>query len=108
MNKKEKIEQEIDKTLAQFDNAERLPSNPYFYTRVQARLEEKQRPRRSFSAILKPVLFSTLVAINLTTAVWYLSVTSQVNQSETRQELLDILSHDLNLDNTQSNFLIIE
>lgn len=108
MNKKEKIEQEINKTLAQFDEAERLPSNPYFYTRIQARLEEKQRRKTGFAAILKPALISALVAINLTTAVWYLNLSTEVNQSENRQELLDILSDDLNLDNTQSNFLIIE
>lgn len=108
MNKKEKIEQEINKTLAQFDNAERMLSNPYFYTRVQARLEEKQRQKTGFSAILKPALIIALVVINITTTVWYLNFGTQVNQSESRQELLDILSEDLNLDNNQSNFVIIE
>lgn len=32
MTRKEKIEQEVQKTLEIFDQAERLKSNPFFYT----------------------------------------------------------------------------
>ncbi len=52
MNKKEKIEQKIRKTLDQFDHAEQLPPNPYFYTRVQARLEETRRQQNVICTIL--------------------------------------------------------
>ncbi len=41
MNKQEKIQNEIDKTLGMFEKKESLPPNPYFYTRVQQRLNEK-------------------------------------------------------------------
>jgi len=108
MNKKEKIEQKIRKTLDQFDHAEQLPPNPYFYSRVQARLEEQRRQRSAFSAILRPALLIALVTINLGTAFWYLGGSEQNYQSDTRQELIEILAGDLKLDNKQSNLLIIE
>ncbi len=68
MNKKDTIEQEIQKTLDQIENTENLPPNPYFYTRVQARLEERRKKQNVFSAILRPALLTALVAINLSTA----------------------------------------
>ena len=68
MNKKEKIERDIQKTLDQFENVEQLPPNPYFFTRVQARLEETQKQQSVFSTILRPALLTALVAINLSTA----------------------------------------
>jgi len=106
MNKKEKIEQEISKTLEQFDQAEKLPPNPYFYTRVQARLEEKKRQQNVFFAILKPALIIALVAVNMSTAIWYLGGTEQKDQTNSRQELVEILAGDLELDDDQnSNFI---
>ncbi|KAA3615806.1 MAG: hypothetical protein D8M58_16600 [Calditrichaeota bacterium] len=105
MNKKEKIEQQINKTLDQFDNAEQLPPNPYFYTRVQAHIDERKNKRTVFAAILKPALFTTLVVINLSTAFWYMNADDQLNQVDTREELIELLGSDLNVDNNQSNFL---
>ena len=108
MNKKEKIEEQISKTLDQFEHAEQLPPNPYFYTRVQARLEETRRQKRVLSAILRPALLTALVTINLSTAVWYLGGSDHVNQSETRKELIEILAGDLKLDDNQSSLLDIK
>ena len=107
MDKKEKIEREIQKTLDQFENAEQLPPNPYFFTRVQARFEETGKQQSVFSAILRPALLTALVFINLSTAIWYISGTNQTEQFETRQELVEILASDLKLDNNQSNILDI-
>ncbi len=105
MNKKEKIEQEIRKTLDQFDRAEHLPANPFFYTRVQARLDEQRRKRSIYSTILKPALLTSLVVINLGTAVWYFGGSGQ---SDSQQELIEILAGDLNLDENQTNLFTIE
>ncbi len=107
MSRKEKIEQEIKKTLEQFDSAERLPPNPYFYTRVQARMEESRRQHRIISAVLKPALFTILVAINLSTAVWYLGGSDQISQADTRAELTEVLAGDLKLDSNQNNLFDI-
>jgi hypothetical protein len=108
MNKKEKIEQEIQKTLDQFENVEQLPPNPYFYTRVQARLDKTRKQQSLISAILRPALLTTLVAINMGTAFWYFSGDEQQSQINTRQELAEILQDDLTLVNEQNNIFIIE
>jgi len=107
MSKKEKIEQEIQKTLQQFDNAEQLPPNPFFYTRVQARLEQSRKQHRIISAVLKPALFTIVVVINLSTAVWYLDSSDQISQTDTRSELTEILAGDLKLDANQENLFDI-
>ncbi len=108
MNKKEKVEQEIHKTLDQFEHAEQLPANPYFYTRVQARLEETRRQQNVFSTILKPSLLMALVAINISTVFLYFSESEQQDQTNTRQELLEILANDFKLDNEQNSIFIFE
>ncbi len=108
MNKKEKIEQEISKTFEQFENADKLPLNQYFYTRVQARLEEKQKKQNVFFAILKPALIIALVVANMSTAIWYLGGSEEQDQANTRQELLEMLASDLKLDNEQSSGFIFE
>jgi hypothetical protein len=106
MNKKEKIEQEIRKTLNHFEHAEKLSQNPYFYTRLQQRLEEKNK--NIFDTVLKPALLTGLVAINLVTAVWYFSGDDQQVQSTGRQALLEILASDLQLDNEQNNIISLD
>ncbi len=108
MNKKDKIEQEIRKTLDQFDHAEKLPPNPYFYTRVKARIEEKNRKQGIFSTILKPALLTVLIALNLFTAAWYLGGSDQKEQTGSREQLIEILAGDLELENDQSNLFFTE
>ncbi len=108
MNKKEKIEQQINKTLDQFDHAEQLAPNPYFYTRVQARLEEQNQQRNVFTTILKPAFLTTLVAINIATAFWHISGNDQNYQTNSQQELTEILAGDLNLDQGQTDLFAIE
>ncbi|GAB4376949.1 MAG: hypothetical protein Kow0042_23910 [Calditrichia bacterium] len=94
MNKQEKIEQEINKTLAQFEKAEKLEPDPYFYTRLKARLAEKERRRVGIPAILKPVLLTILLLLNVSTAVWYLESSATSFGQDARQELVQLLSTD--------------
>jgi len=108
MDKKEKIQNEIDKTLGLFEQHELLPPNPYFYTRVQQRLREASKKEFSFSTILKPAFFTALIALNLTTAIWYTSTDDLINRSETDTELADILKNDFNLDGDQTESTIFE
>lgn len=108
MSKKEKIEQEINKTFEQFNQSENLPRNPYFYTRVQASLAEKQKQQNVFFAILKPALIIALIAVNMSTAIWYLGASEKQNQTNSRQELAEILASDLKLDNELNSSFIFE
>ena len=107
MNKKATIEQQINKTLEQFEQADALPPNPYFYTRVQARLDEKREQRHLFGAILKPALLTVLLAVNLSTAIWYMGSLGQTDQTDGRQELIELLTGDSNQDNQQINLFEI-
>ena len=101
MNKKSKIEMEIRKTLEQFDQSETLPRDPYFYTRLQAQLDSRRQQRRVFSAILKPAMLTLLVVVNLGTAAWYMNGTGS-SEITSRQELVEILADEFNVDSQQS------
>lgn len=107
MNKQDKIQNEIDKTMGLLDKTESLPPNPYFYTRVKQRLNEKSRKKHPILGILKPVLFTALIALNLTTAIWYINTDANFSE-DADLELVDLLKSDLNLDNDQSESLIFE
>lgn len=93
MNKKQKIEREIDKTLEQFDKAPKLPPDPYFYTRLQARLNEREKKAGVWGAVLKPALLVILLLLNITSATVYLSQKTDTTNSA-RQELISLLSED--------------
>ena len=108
MSKQEKIQNEIDKTLGLFDKKESLPPNPYFYTRVKQRINEKPKKEFTLSAVLKPAFFTVLVALNLTTAIWYTSSDSIISNTETDLELVDILKTDFNLESDQTENLLFE
>ena len=108
MNKQEKVQNEIDKTLGMFEKKESLPPNPYFYTRIKQRLNEKTKKEFSIFSVLKPAFFTALIALNLTTAIWYTSSDSSVISIETDLELVDILKSDLNLETDQTQSLIFE
>jgi hypothetical protein len=108
VNTKEQIEEEIRKTLDQFDHAERLPGDPYFHARVMARLEEKGRPRAFFPAILRPALLTILVAANVITAVWYFGGGARQTQAGNRRQLIEILAEELGAGNDQGSSLLNE
>ena len=105
MKKKEKIEEQIRMTLDQFDQADQLPPNPYFYTRVQARLDENRRQKHVVFGVLRPALLATLIVINVTTVGWYLGIADQAEQSDSRQDLVELLSGDFNPENDQNDLL---
>lgn len=108
MNKQEKIQNEIDKTFGLFDKKETLPPNPYFYTRVKQRLNDRTKKEFSIFSVLKPAFFTALIALNLTTAIWYTSSDGSVISSDADLELVDILKTDFNLDNDQTENLLFE
>ena len=76
MKSKEQIEQEVMKTLQCFEQRESIECNPFFSTRVLARirsLEEEQRMRslrKVFSlGYLRPALLALIVVLNITSAI---------------------------------------
>ena len=107
MDQKDRIENEIQKTLNQFDQQNPLPRDPFFYTRLQAQLDSRRQQRRLFSAALKPALLALLVVANVGTATWYLTG-SEASQTDSRQELIEYLSDDFNVVNSQSDLFDLD
>lgn len=79
MNKKERINKQVDQTLELMDRLETLEAGPYFYTRLQARLREAERETGNrLIAIfnvrrLQPALLLLLLVINIVSAVFFLA-----------------------------------
>ena len=107
MTKKEKIEQEVQKTFESFGQAERLKSNPFFYTRLKARIDDlhsqKQKTRGWEFAwgILQPALFLLIIVLNIFTATLFLK--NRNNEYSSREQLLDAFAQELTLDSNQYN-----
>lgn len=107
MTKKEKIEQEVRQTLESFDQAERLKSNPFLYTRLKARIEELDAQRRQSNGweiacgVIKPALLLLIIALNIFTATIFLK--NRNNKSSSREQLLNSFAHELTLDSSQYN-----
>lgn len=78
MDKKKRIEQEVEETLAVMDRLDRLEAGPYFYTRVQARMRSRDKektgiiPGPGWWSILKPVMMTLLLLVNLVSAAFFL------------------------------------
>ena len=68
----------------------------------------KSKKEFSISGVLKPAFFTLLLALNLTTAIWYTSSIDSTNETETDSELVDLLKSDFNLDSDNNESLIFE
>jgi hypothetical protein len=102
MNNKERIQQEVDKTLNSVEGIQKASANPYLFTRIRARLErhEKSFWSRAITFISRPAIAvaTVVVAIFINTAVFFESK-SESTQSTTEGEQL--FANDYNLtDNT--------
>lgn len=108
MNKKEKIEEEVKKTLGMLDQKESLPPNPYFYTRVQQRIKANSENNSTVWRYLKPALLIILLLINVSTFIWYYNSSEDYYATENQQKLIEYLSYDFNLNVNQNNIFLSE
>ncbi|WP_394990178.1 hypothetical protein [Emticicia sp.] len=67
------IEQEIDKTLASLKGIERATINPFFYTRLEANMQQRNAPLPRF--VFRPAfiwsLLALIVVLNVSVAIRY-------------------------------------
>lgn len=91
MNAQERIEREVERTLACFGTADRLEGGPWFHARLMAEIHSpKRRERRRASwlpgmALLRPVLPIAFVVVNAVTVALVLgSRTPDAGNRETR------------------------
>jgi len=107
MTRKEEIEKEVQKTLESFNQAERLKSNPFFYTQLKNRIDNLSRPKRKTTGwefawgVLKSVLLLLIIALNIFSATLFFKTRSS-NYSN-REQMLNALAEELTLDSNQYN-----
>ena len=58
MNEKRNVHEEVEKTLEWLGREERIKSDPYFFTRLQARIRamEDSGPKKAFAVLLRPAV----------------------------------------------------
>lgn len=107
MNKEDRIEQEIAKTLACLDNIENIEAGPYFYSRLRAKLETPVEPREHWyrrlfgMQLLRPAFLILLVVVNLITAVLVLQ--NKSGSVDYRGEHLSAVAEEYSLHSTKDN-----
>ena len=97
MNKKLRIQDEIDKTLDSFGKAPSIQADPYFLTRLRARIDEESSrhasPGSRFMESLKPALLAGIVAANIVTGVLVLGP-SETTRADRLQSFAEAYSLD--------------
>lgn len=107
MNKEDRIEQEIAKTLACLDNIENIEAGPYLYSRLRARLETPVEPREQWyrqllsKQMLRPAFLIVLVVVNLITAVLVLQ--NNRGRIDHRRVHLSAVAEEYSLHSTKEN-----
>jgi hypothetical protein len=94
MDKKERIEEEVQKTLQCFEDFEKIEPNPFFLTRLKARirsLEAEQAhtllPGRRVW-FLHPAVLSLLIVANLFSAILVLRGSATHMETDTRSQYI--------------------
>jgi len=73
MTQKEKIQEEIERTLQSLDSVKRAEANAFLFTRIKARMNKKSSGWESiFSFISKPAIAIAIVAIVMAVNGWAL------------------------------------
>ena len=73
MTQKEKIQQEIEKTLETLNGVKRAEANPYLFTRITARMNRKTNGWEDvFSFISKPVIAVAILLLVMAVNGWAL------------------------------------
>lgn len=78
MSKRNRVRDEVEKTMSLLDRLENLEAGPYFYTRVAAKLRSREREEQIRqpvfwgAGVLKPALLTLLLAVNFISAGLFL------------------------------------
>ena len=99
MDKMKRVEEEIEKTMDLLDNVGKLEPNPYLFTRIKTRLDERGekntqlKEEGSFAVKLLPALMVLLVVFNFFSIIDFVSSdkteVSVDNRTEYIQQLGD-------------------
>jgi hypothetical protein len=103
MEKRNKIEEEIERTMESLDGLEKLKANPFMFQKVQARIEEEANEKLP---ILRPNFIAALVIIillNSITLAYFYKDASNVTSS-VKSESIQSISKEYNI-NTVYNII---
>jgi hypothetical protein len=82
MKNTERIEQEIDKTMASLDGIKRANARPFFYTRLEAKMQQRYVP--STKIVLRPAFIwsflAVIILINLSVVLNYSQKSKNSNE----------------------------
>ncbi|PKP08341.1 MAG: hypothetical protein CVU09_16340 [Bacteroidetes bacterium HGW-Bacteroidetes-4] len=94
METNKNLNPEIEKTLASLNNIQKTKADPFFYTRLTAKLEREQEPRVWHwffdIPILRPALMLLFAVINLFTLMnWMQPKTENNSISSTTEQFIE-------------------
>jgi len=90
---------EVDKTMSLLEEPQYIATDPFFYTRLKARIDSYDRAlkaHKSFNTLLQPVFLLLLVAVNVFTLYY---IFKQDSAAEAQQTFAD--EYNLALNDTE-------
>jgi len=102
MNRKQKILDEVEKTLSSMDNLKNIEPNHFIFTRIKHALEiepSNNQSARSYPRLVKHLVLILLVLINVFTIL--ASFEKLSNRNKATYSLVEILSIDYSLNDSQ-------
>jgi hypothetical protein len=100
MNRDQRILEEVEETLRALDDLPKLESNPFLFTRLQARLaqEHARRPRILAGRLqLKPVAIALVIILNVITFAHLLTTPGSASS---RDQLISTLRQEYHAEQT--------
>ncbi len=99
MKSSKKIEEEVRKTMDLLDEKDSTEINPFFYTRVKAKLDEienKNTVKESgyVQLVLKPAFLALIISLNIVSGYFLLK---EEEQSLSREDFLSAFSEDYSI-----------
>ena len=109
MDKKERIEEEVEKTLQCFEDFEKLEPNPFFLTRLKAKIRsfeaEQERTIQPGRRLwfLHPAVLSLLVVLNLFSAILVFRGSDTHMETDSRSQYIAAFAEEYSLNQEDSN-----
>ena len=107
-NDKRNIQEKINKTLDVLDKVEKIETDPFFYTRLSARLE-KQESKPGFdwlfeTPLLKPILVGFVLVVNIISISHFVTAESTVL---TDDEIVEMFNEEYFITQSSDSYSVI-
>ena len=102
MNRQDRINQEVEKTLNVFESLPNLEENPFLFTRIKVSLSSSPLNKKPVF-FLRPIIIVLLLIFNLITGLLFFS-SSEASYPSDKQNL-ELLISDYNFNQTNNNFI---